>query len=281
MRRTSIVVATLVLIAAYLAVPVGAAGAAPADPSPAPGTPAEPHRQLWPDRVPEPDRVLGAGWRGSADRAVTTAGDATGLHVLAADRRDAYRWRTVATLAEPVIESDQWIGQACVTGSGNYAIVVYAPRTFTNYLTLLERGAFAAVVDLRSGEVTKLPQRVTLAYFNPSCGAGETAVLSRLEQSPAAGVPAKSWIATVDAAAATVGPAVRADGQVTSAVPVGGRILAAKGHSLVEVGDQGETTVVANLAGAPPSGSARCCRRTGGWWTRCRTASRPPEVGWW
>ena len=51
------------------------------------------------------------------------------------------------------------------------AVVVYAPRTFTNDPLLVQRGAFTAVVDLRSGAVRRLPRADSLAYFNPGCGA--------------------------------------------------------------------------------------------------------------
>lgn len=199
----------------------------------------------------EPDRVLGRGWQRSRDRAVTTVGDETGLHVLVADRWTAYQWRTVATLAEPATPSDQWIGQLCVSGSGRRAVVVYAPRSFTNRPVLMERGAFAAVVDLDTGVVTKLDQRVSLGYFNPACGAGDTAVLSRLEQSAEAGVPAQTWIGTVDTTSAVIDTKVRVAGQVTSAVPVAGRILAAAAATLVEVDNQGRVTVVAPTNGQP------------------------------
>src|SRR5437868_5164151 len=69
------------------------------------------------DGVKDPDRTLGANWRTSHDRAVTTSTDDTGLHILVADRGRAYAWRTAATLREPGIDTDQWIGQLCVTGS--------------------------------------------------------------------------------------------------------------------------------------------------------------------
>src|SRR6266536_2797225 len=110
------------------------------------------------------------------DRAVTTSSDETGLHVLVADGGDGYRWRTAATLAEPGFDTDQWIGQFCVTGSGRRAVVVYAPRQFANHESTMSAGGFAAVVDLTSGAVTKLAERVTLAYYNPACGSAETAV---------------------------------------------------------------------------------------------------------
>src|SRR5688572_21174141 len=82
------------------------------------------------------------------DRAVTVAGDANGLHVLVADEAMHYAWRTAATLAEPGTETDQWIGQQCVTASGRRAVVVYAPRELINETTLFGQGARVAVVDL-------------------------------------------------------------------------------------------------------------------------------------
>ena len=56
------------------------------------------------------------------------SGDATGLHVLAASESSGYAWRTVATLGDPAVETDLWVGQACVTAAGRYAVVVYAPE---------------------------------------------------------------------------------------------------------------------------------------------------------
>src|SRR5688572_29125823 len=61
-----------------------------------------------PDRKPVPqpdrstvapgdrDRLLPPNWRTSSDLAWTTAGDSTGFHLLVADSRSGYSWRTVA-----------------------------------------------------------------------------------------------------------------------------------------------------------------------------------------
>ncbi|HYN97576.1 MAG TPA: SGNH/GDSL hydrolase family protein, partial [Pilimelia sp.] len=202
-----------------------------------------------PGRLVDPDRRLGPDWRTSGDRAVTVTGDAEGLHVLVADRRQAYRWRTAASLREPGVATDQWVGQACVTGSGRRAAVVYAPRQFTNRAELLERGAFAAVVDLATGAVTKLAHRVSLAYHNPGCGAGEAVALSRLEVGKDS---AHTWLATVDAerGGALVSQA-RTSGQLTSAVPLGDRLVAAKGNAVVEVDRTGATVRRTPTAGTP------------------------------
>ncbi|RKN28401.1 SGNH/GDSL hydrolase family protein [Micromonospora musae] len=251
----------LAALAALLAVillspSVATAGPAPGrtpsavDPPAATADNDEPRR--GPDRVTDPDARLGPAWRTSTDRAVTTSGDATGLHVLVADESAAYAWRTAATLAEPGFDTDQWIGQACVTGSGRRAVVVYAPRTFTNREVLMQRGGFAAVVDLKTGAVTKLPERVSLAYHNPGCGSGEKVVLSRLEVAAQPGQVAHTWLGTVDTSrpAAAV-RTVRAAGQVSSVLPVGDDLIGAKGNSLVRVGAGGGLTRLAQTPGTP------------------------------
>lgn len=127
-----------------------------------------------PSKVEQPDTVLPKDWRTSGDRAVAVVGDAEGLHVLAADSSKAYQWQEVAALREDGFESDAWIGNVCVTGSGKRAVVAYAPRSFTNKPMLFDRGAFAAVVDLETRKVTKLNRQVSLAYFNPGCGTGRS-----------------------------------------------------------------------------------------------------------
>ncbi|WP_245871080.1 SGNH/GDSL hydrolase family protein [Asanoa hainanensis] len=221
-------------------------GAAAKPPAPSPAAP----QAIAPDRIADPDRTLGAGWRTSDDRSVVTSGDETGLHVLVADRKAGYRWRTAATLAEPGFETDQWIGNACVTGSGRRAVVVYAPRQFTNDTTLMQRGGFAAVVDLSTGAVSKLAENVSLAYHNPGCGAGETATLSRLEQQKI-DAPAATWVGVLDTAKATWVRALRSGGQLTSILPVGADLVGVRGYSLVKLLGDGKVTTLAELSGSP------------------------------
>ncbi|GAA3830047.1 hypothetical protein GCM10022403_074090 [Streptomyces coacervatus] len=118
--------------------------------------------------VSNPDHTLGKGWRTSGDRAVTAAADSDGLHILVADSTKAYQWKTAAVLSEPGMPADTWIGNQCVMDHDHVA-AVYAPRTFTNKPDLMQGGAFAAVVNLSTGQVTKLSFTASLAYFDPSC----------------------------------------------------------------------------------------------------------------
>ncbi|MFE9449035.1 transglycosylase SLT domain-containing protein [Streptomyces sp. NPDC006739] len=196
-----------------------------------------------PDRVTDTSR-LPQGWQRSGDRVVTYDGDSTGLHVLVADAAHAYKWRTAATLSEPGVDTDQWIGQSCVTASGDRAVVVYAPRQAVNDRQGFEEGGFAAVVDLTDGRVTKLPELVSLAYFDPGCGDGEQAVLSRPQGDG-------TRLLTVDARQGKLVRRQTVAGRLTSAVPFAGGIAAASGDLVVSVNRRGLSHTLARTAGTP------------------------------
>ncbi|SDX29894.1 GDSL-like Lipase/Acylhydrolase [Amycolatopsis xylanica] len=238
-RRAAQTCAALLLTTAFLGTPAVAASKPPPDA-------AKPDSASVPQA--DRDRILPAGWRSSADRAVTIVGDQTGLHVLAADAKDGYTWRTVATLAETGAETSQWIGQECVTASGRYAAVVYAPREAVNREEKFRGGGFAAIVDLTSGDVRKLPFTVNLAYYNPGCGADERVVFTR---NLTVGDTYKSRLMTVDAATTGVVRQVDAIGQVTSAVPVRDTTVAATGRGLATVEADGKLRHVADAASTP------------------------------
>jgi hypothetical protein len=242
-RRPLVALTTLSLLVAFAVTRPSAAVAEPAGPA----------KQAPTSKTPPPafavdpalrDKALGAGWRTSSDIAWTTSGDANGLHILAATASSGYAWRTVATLSEPGFDVDQWIGNACVSGSGRRLVAVYAPRTFTNKDDLFGRGGFTAIVDLLSGEVIKLPLMSTLAYYNPGCGAGDQVVVTALH----AGL-GRTRLVEVDTARATVSAPVTVESQVTSAVPVGGEIVAAANNQLVKVDRAGKMTGFAPTAG--------------------------------
>ncbi|GAA0393582.1 hypothetical protein GCM10009530_51220 [Microbispora corallina] len=191
--------------------------------------------------------MLPKDWRTSGDLAWTTNGDANGFHLLAADASSGYTWRTVATLAEPGLETDRWIGNACLTASGRRAVVVYAPRAFTNKAELARRGAFTAVVDMRSGAVTKLPFTTSLSYFNPGCGTGESAVLTQ-EGDEDLGA---TRLIPLAADTGKAGRPLKFPGQVTSAVPASDGIVAARGNRIVRFGADGTTKALAATTNVP------------------------------
>ncbi|MEE1929740.1 hypothetical protein V1J52_16360 [Streptomyces sp. TRM 70351] len=224
--------------------------------------PAPPQQHQWaetpgegrpgdaPDEVPASRRsdVLGKDWRKSGDLAWTTTGDARGFHLLSARQSDGYAWQTTASLSEPGFDADMWIGNACVTGSGERAVVVYAPRTFTNDARLMARGGFTAVVELDSGTVTKLDLQASLSHYNPGCGVDESAVLTQSGGED----KAATRLVRLDAASGELSEPVETKGQVTSAVPAAdGSIVAAAGAQVVKVAESGERTALADTDGVP------------------------------
>jgi hypothetical protein len=72
-----------------------------------------------------------------------------------------------------------WIGQACVTAGGVDAVVVYAPEQADNMAQQQGVLGRAAVVNVRTGAVRDLGGGFSIAYFDPGCGTGSTAVLTR------------------------------------------------------------------------------------------------------
>jgi hypothetical protein len=216
------------------------AGPEPGRPPIQPSAPAPP---TDPSRLANPAAVLPADWQRTGDRIVTTVGDRDGLHVLVAEESTGYHWRIVATLAEPGADTDQWIGQACLTGSGARAVVVYAPRQFTNHGAAMEAGAFVAIVDTAAAAVRKLPQRVSLAYFNPGCGSGEEVALTSVTE--------RTTVDLVDTRDGAVTRRFSTSGQLTSAVPYNGKIAGSIGARLVSVDPGGTVTTLASNRGAP------------------------------
>ncbi|WP_437093381.1 hypothetical protein [Streptomyces sp. enrichment culture] len=238
-----------VTVATALAIPLSLPAQA-ADPAPpkgaAQGWSSQPKKKnpAMPSAVPVKERAetLGARYRTSEDTAFTTSGDGTGFHLLVADEAKGYGWKTAATLREDGFDADTWIGNACLTASGDHAAVAYAPRTFTNRPELMVRGAFTAVVDLDSGKVTKLPFTASLAYFSPGCGNGERAVFTQLTHD--GDEKQRTRLITVDARTGKRSEPVTFPGQVTSAIPAGKGIVAAHGNRLVRLDGAEETELV-------------------------------------
>ncbi len=244
MRRTLTLSAVAVASAALLTAPVATAAPAPDENPPPP-----PRAQAEPPVVAAEKRgeLLGDRWQASDDRLWTTTGDGTGFHVLVADAKTGYSWRTVATLNHPAAEADTWVGNACVTASGAKAVVVYAPRAFTNNEKLFARGGFTAVVDLNTGEVTKLPVRTTLAYYNPGCGLGEEVALTQAADQDLG----KTGLLTVDATTAKLSDRTEVTGQLTSAVPIRDGFAVAGGTGVLKVDREGRKERISSTKGVP------------------------------
>lgn len=231
--------ASVVLVAALLAVP----SVASAEPDPPP-RPVLGSRQA---AITQPDSALGSGWRTSSDILVTGAGDTTGFHVYVAREKDAFAWSTIATLNAGLHDVGAWTGYVCVTGSGRRAAVVYAPAIAVNKPGLITAGAFAAIVDTITGRTTMLNERVQLAYFNPSCGPTERVLFTR---SVDVDQQRTDLIAANATTARTVGTR-RIKAQLTNPVPARDGDYGVVNGDLVKVGKTGGLTRIGRPGGQP------------------------------
>ncbi|WP_153542201.1 glycohydrolase toxin TNT-related protein [Streptomyces sp. RB17] len=177
---------------------------------------------------------------------VTATGDDAGFHVFAAKENTGYKWHTAVTLNEPGLDAGEWVGNTCTTSDGKYEAAVYAPQRWTNQQDTLERGGFAAVVDLATGKVTKLGFTTSLAYFDPGCGYGDDAVFTGFSTA------GTTRLVKVDAATGKTEATVTLPAEVTSAVPAPGGILAAQGEHVIEIGPKGRTRTLATTPGGSP-----------------------------
>jgi lysophospholipase L1-like esterase len=241
----------LAVVMAGVALTLSVEGAVTAQASSAAAPPARP-APANPAALADPASLLPGGWQGSSDEAVTLVGDGTGLHVLAASEASGYAWRTVATLGDPSVETDLWIGQDCVTGSGQSAVVVYAPEQATNMAGAQGELGRAAVVNLRTGAVHDLGGGYSIAYFDPGCGTGNTAVLTgggwASDSSRAA---MATTLATVDTTTGKLTSTVSVAGQATSATPYQGQTVVAAGKGLEEISATGATRLLTATSGTP------------------------------
>ncbi|MFE5741319.1 SGNH/GDSL hydrolase family protein [Streptomyces celluloflavus] len=190
-------------------------------------------------QVASPDTNLGKDWKKSEDRAVTGAADAEAFKILVADEAKAYDWKMVAALSEPGMPADSWVGNQCVMDDSHVA-AVYAPRAFTNKPELMQGGAFTAIVNIKTGAVTKLPFTASLAYFDPTCNTiTHTGAFTQYRDMNDAS-KVKTQVITVDAAGKTVAKTGELRGQVSSAAPVKDGVVAGLGRDLVHVNDEGK-----------------------------------------
>ncbi|MFF3914451.1 hypothetical protein ACFYZB_13330 [Streptomyces sp. NPDC001852] len=171
--------------------------------------------------------------------------DATWFKILVADESDAYQWKTAAALSEPGMPADSWIGNTCVMDRDHVA-AVYAPRSFTNKPDLMQGGAFTAIINTSTGDVTKLPFTGTLAYFDPSCNTvTHTAAFTQYREMNDAS-KLRTRVITVDMAGKTLYKSGELRGQVSSPAPVNDGVVAGLGQDLVQVGKNGRIRKLAH-----------------------------------
>jgi hypothetical protein len=200
------------------------------------------------DVVPEGDRdrEVGPDWRESGDLAWTVAGDAHALRILVADSSEGFAWRQLAALAVAGVETDQWIGNACLSTDGSTLAVVYGPRSFANRQDLASRGGSAALVNVGDGSIKELAGGYSLSYFNPTCGVDGWVSFTQFSDEWQTRVVSLSAQHPDTDRIETLSPAF-----VTSAVMGEQGLLGAIQGAVVTVAEDGGTDVVAETVGTP------------------------------
>jgi hypothetical protein len=167
----------------------------------------------------------------AGDQAVYGTGDITGYHLFTASAAGRWAWHALATIQPGGYEDERWIGQQCLTGDGRTVVAVIAPWSANNSEAGMDAGALAYVVDVRTGAVRPVASGVSLAYFDPGCGADGSVTLTSYLGSG----QRPTRLSVFSAASGRLEEASTVRAEVTSAVEVRGRILAAEGGSLVDV----------------------------------------------
>jgi GDSL-like Lipase/Acylhydrolase family len=183
--------------------------------------------------------------KGSDVLAVATPAD-DGVRILVPRPSGAAGWRLLTTLSVRGWDAPAWTDYNCITGTGRYMAVAFAPASFVDNETLRDSGAPAAIVDLQTGSVRYLPVRVALKYHTPGCGLGNTVVFSRTVGSR----HASTRLLRVAAATGRVIDTRRTSVDVTAAVPVGHQVVAALGRTLVRVPVSGRTRRLSTAPGS-------------------------------
>jgi hypothetical protein len=190
--------------------------------------------------------VLGPEWSSSGDVVHVALGGADGVSVVSAREQNGYEWTTTAVLPDTGGGEDLWIQNSCVTSSGRYMVVVYAPRSVTNDEDAFRTAASAAIVDLETSLTVGLGSGFTMAYYNPGCGEDDTVALTRYTD---------DWqttqVAVVDATTGDVASRISIGGMATSAVSLAnGDALVVSQDGIYEVGAEGrERRLVAGITG--------------------------------
>ena len=182
----------------------------------------------------------------AGDALAIAVGQGNGVSVLVPNDPQTGGWRQVAFLTVSGWEAPAWTSESCLTGDGAYLAVAYAPINFANTPELLSAGAMAAVVNLKSGSVYYVPQRVALSYNNPSCGTDDVVAFTRYvgvnDSAPT------TEIMRVSAVQRAVLDTRQFHGEVASVVPTGGSVVGTTGNSLVQVAADGSVQHLVDAA---------------------------------
>jgi hypothetical protein len=198
------------------------------------------------DRSASLDAQLGRGWYRGTDLVVATVGDAKGMHYYIGREAEGFAWRPLATISPAGVDAQSWTGYQCVSGTDRYLLATIEPTLATNRPVMLDRGALAYTIDLRTGRVRPVAAGVALYYHSPGCGTGDTGVLARYLGSD----QERTELLTVTMATGKISARRSLPGQYTSAVPSGkNTVVAAHGAEVASIDSRSRVTPLAQMRG--------------------------------
>ena len=189
----------------------------------------------------QPAAITAAGPSASTSTDLTVAGvGATdGYRLYVARPAGGWSWRALAVLAPGGADGETWVGQQCLTGDGRTVVAVVAPWDTVNTSAGDDRGGTAIAVDVATGAARVLATGVSLYYFDPGCGTGSQVTLTGFAGSD----QRLTHVLRIDAATGEDLENRTVGAEITSALPVGGSIVAAQGSRLVRLTARGLTTL--------------------------------------
>lgn len=168
---------------------------------------------------------LGDHWYHGSDFVVASASDDKGMHYFIGREAEGFAWRPLATIAPAGVDAKSWTGYSCTSGTDRYLLATIEPTLATNRPAMLDRGALAYTIDLRTGRVRPVTAGVAMYYHSPGCGVGNTGVLARYLGTD----QERTELLTVNMATGKITARNTLAGQYTSAVPTASGGIAA-GH---------------------------------------------------
>jgi len=110
--------------------------------------------------IAAPDTALGTKWKTSADVVVTGAGDADGYHLYIAREKDAFAWKTLATLRAEAIDIGPWGGSVCVRAAAtSRSTTPRWPRAALTVRTTVSPNALGSICASGTYIVAIMPSR--------------------------------------------------------------------------------------------------------------------------
>jgi hypothetical protein len=197
------------------------------------------------DNAARLDAQLGAGWYRGTDFVISTVGDDKGMHYYIGREDEGFAWRPLATISPAGVDARSWTGYSCVSGTDRYLLATIEPTLATNRPAMLDRGALAYTIELKTGKVRPVAAGVAMYYHSPGCGTGDTGVLARYLGTD----QERTELLSVNMANGKISARRSLPGQYTSAVPAGAKVVAAHGAEVAAIDAHSHVTSLARTPG--------------------------------